>query len=120
MKKKMAPYSGARWQQGHGGWGHLFKGLWRSARPLVSAAGKQIAKHGMKHGVGLAKDLLAGQNLKKAATGRLKNVLTESIQSAAGTSQPRKRPAGSGGIKARPAKQRAIRARRRHHGDIFG
>ena len=120
----MDPYSGARWQKGHGGIGQVFGGLMRVARPLLGSVKRTLIKRGLKQGLGLAEDVLAGRNVKQAAAKRLKNVVMNSIQDtvsgASGAPPNRRKRKRAGGIKAGASRKRARRAPGRRHGDIFG
>ena len=63
MVASIAPFSGARYQRGHG-LGSVFKGLWRTAIPLLKGPV-------MRAGARLAGDVLRGKNMKQALKNRV-------------------------------------------------
>ena len=73
-------YSGIRYQRGSGFFGRLFSGIGNIFKELLPAAGKRI----LPSGIGLAQDVLAGENVLKSAKSRLveagKNVADEALE----------------------------------------
>ena len=115
MSNTMTPYSGARWQRGYG-LGSIFRGLFRAAMPAAKSFGKRALKTGLKHGVGLAQDAMAGKNLKRAAKDRMSSAVREQLGGARRLRRPCKRPIKAGG----PRRKRARTSRRQQeHDDIF-
>jgi hypothetical protein len=76
----LAGYSGIRYQRGGGFFGRLFSGIGNFVKELLPAAGKRI----LPSGIGLAQDVLAGENVLKSAKSRLieagKNVADETLE----------------------------------------
>ena len=62
-------FSGAPLQRGHG-LGNILGGLFRSALPMIKQGAKVIGKEAVKTGVGVAADVLGGQNIKTATKQR--------------------------------------------------
>ena len=54
-------FVGSSYQRGHG-LGSLFRGLLRFVVPIAKSAGKTLGREALKAGVGVASDLLEGQN----------------------------------------------------------
>lgn len=98
----IVPYSGARWQRGHG-IGAVFRSLFRTMAPMVKTAGKRLLKSGLKTGVGLASDALRGRDMKQAVQHRLTGALSEVTGVPVRTGTNRKR---RGQIKGGPAPKR--------------
>ena len=59
-------FTGARVQRGHG-FGSLFSGLLRSVASLIRRGAVALRKRALTTGVQIASDVMAGQNVKKAA-----------------------------------------------------
>ena len=59
-------FTGARVQRGHG-FGSLFSGLLRSVAPLIRRGAVALGKRALTTGAQIASDVVAGQNVKKAA-----------------------------------------------------
>ena len=62
-------FTGARVQRGHG-FGNVFTGLLRSVAPLIRRGAVALGKRALTTGVQIASDVVAGQNVKKAAKRR--------------------------------------------------
>ena len=62
-------FTGARVQRGHG-FGSLFSGLLRSVAPLIRRGAVALGKRALTTGAQIASDVVAGQNVKKAAKRR--------------------------------------------------
>ena len=61
----ISPFYGVPYQKGHGFFGRLFSNV-------ISPALKYIGRAALQTGVNIGSDVLEGQNLKQAATDRLK------------------------------------------------
>ena len=118
----ITPYAGASWQRGYG-LGSMFRGLFKTAMPLVKGVGRKLLKAGVRGGARLAQDALRGRDIKKSAKRRFANALGSVLRN----EPPRKR-AKLGVRRIRtPAPRRVVsKARRRavgHTGcrnDVFG
>lgn len=93
----LAGFSGVRYQRGHGFFGRLFSGIGSFVKDLLPALGKRA----LPSGIGLAQDILAGENVLKSAKSRLveagKNVADETLDKIKTRLQK-----GSGIIRRRP------------------
>ena len=64
-------FQGARVQRGHG-IGNMFSGLLKSAMPLIKKGSKALGKQVLSTGLGIANDLLSGENIRTSTERRLK------------------------------------------------
>lgn len=65
-------YQGTKYQKGYG-LGSIFSGLLKSAVPLLKKGAMALGKTAVKTGVNIAKDSLAGKNLKSAFKDNVKS-----------------------------------------------
>ena len=63
----LSGFSGVRYQRGHGFFGRLFSGIGNFMKELLPAIGKRA----LPSGIGLAQDILSGENVLKSAKSRL-------------------------------------------------
>lgn len=72
----MMVFHGGRFQKGYGqvgyGLGSFFQSLARSAMPFLQKGAKTLGKATLDTGVNIARDVLAGNNLKDSAQARLR------------------------------------------------
>lgn len=68
-------------QRGGASIGGLFKGLLKSAMPVVKSAGKSL----LKTGLNVASDVLSGKNFKQSAKKRFKGAAGDILSSVAST-----------------------------------
>ena len=105
----------------HGrGLGNLLGGIGRTLIPLLKSGGKALLKEGARAGMGVAQDVLSGQNVKSALRQRAqqagKHLLHRAIEpSPSGQPATKKRKH----IK-RPSNQRQRQRTPRRQRDIFG
>ena len=90
-------FAGASFQRGHG-LGSLFGGLVRMAMPLLKTGAKRLGKEALKAGVGVAGDVLSGQNvktsMKRHATQAARRTVRKGIKRKA-TLKPVSRPSAT-------------------------
>lgn len=67
-------FHGARNQKGYG-LGSIFRGLYRWAIPHIKSGAKTIGQRALKEGVGVAQDVLDGQNITDSVVNRGKKVI---------------------------------------------
>ena len=79
-------FTGARVQRGHG-FGSLFSGL-RSVAPLIKRGALALGKRVLTTGAQIAGDVVAGQNVKKAAKRRATAAGRDLMQSLLATPPP--------------------------------
>ena len=115
-------------QRGYG-LGGLLGGLFRSALPLLKKGASAVGKEALKTGVGIAQDVLSGQNIKTAAKRRVKTagrnmgtkVLNKIQKGKGAVSKPKP---GKRGKKRGPSNSsvisKASKRRRNTYNDIFG
>ena len=105
-------FKGAPMQRGHG-LGNILGGLFRSALPMIKRGARAIGKEALKTGVGVAADVLDGQNVKTATKKRARkagaNITARAQRALSDDSPPRKKPlkrkpTGASGRKA-PSKR---------------
>lgn len=109
----MAPmviYRGADWQRGYGIAG-IFSSAVRNAAPILKDVAKKalqnIAKRGLKTGIGLAGDALRGKDMSKALQMRIADAISPESQT---KKKPKKKPAKrprKTGNKGSPARKKA-------------
>ena len=80
-------FTGARVQRGHG-FGSLFNGLLRSVAPLIKRGALALGKRVLTTGAQIAGDVVAGQNVKKAAKRRATVAGRDMMQSLLATPPP--------------------------------
>ena len=106
--------------RGHG-LGSVLSGLLRSAVPLLKKGGRALLKEGLRSGVSVVEDVLAGKNVKTSAKQHVKSsgkrLLNQAIGQFKGPAPPgepaRKR------IKKTAPKRNIIRRQRKQSSDIF-
>jgi len=65
-------FAGIRYQRGHGFFGRLWSNtLFPALKSLLPAIGK-IGQHAVPSALGLAQDIISGENVKQSALSRLK------------------------------------------------
>lgn len=102
----LAAFHGARIQRGYG-LGSLFGSLARAVLPIFKQGAKTVGKAAVRTGFDIAKDVLAGQNLKTAAKNRARETGTRMVNKAVKSIQSRVNPQTGGGLK-RKRKQSSI------------
>ena len=65
----LAGFQGLRYQKGHGWFGRLFSNV---VLPLMKQVLPALGKRALPSGIGLAQDILAGDNVGRSALKRLK------------------------------------------------
>ena len=104
-------FIGTSYQRGHG-LGSLFKGLLRFVVPIAKSAGKSVGREALKAGVGVASDLLDGQNAEVAVRKRANTAAKHLVSKAAKKLQKggtiRRRPSRKG-INSKKKQVRAIK-----------
>ena len=65
-------FHGASVQRGYG-LGSMFRSLFRSVVPIFKSRGKALGKTALDTGIGVAKDVLAGKDLREAVLSRAKD-----------------------------------------------
>ena len=80
-------FTGAPVQRGHG-FGSLFSGLLRSVAPLIRHGAVALGMRALTTGVQIAGDVVAGQNVKKAAKRRATAAGRHMMQSLLNTPPP--------------------------------
>ena len=95
-------FRGRRFQRGHG-IGGVLKGLFRSAMPLIKKGAKSLGNLALETGAQVAKDVMAGENIKSSVKRRgkqagktlveraIKNVSQKGNGRKTRRNQPRKR-----------------------------
>lgn len=101
-------FTGTRMQRGHG-LGNVLSGLVRAAMPLVKRGVKTLGRQGLKTGMQIAGDVMAGQKPKAAVRRRAKQASAQLVQQALRQFAPPGQPAK--GIK-RPAQRRSVSSSR--------
>ena len=90
----MDVFQGSTMQRGRG-IGKFLKAALKATAPLLKTGAKTVGKELMSTGVGLAKDALAGKNMKQAAEDRFKaagsNALESLLSGNSAQSRPKKR-----------------------------
>ena len=112
------PYfsSGARVQRGLG-FGSLFSGLLRSVAPLIRRGAVALGKRALTTGAQIASDVVAGQNVKKAAKRRATAAGRDLMESLLNTPPPPGKRVKR--IKQAAPRRRVISNKRRPRSDVF-
>ena len=114
MVASIAPFAGARYQRGHG-LGSVFKGLFRTAIPLLKGPV-------LRAGARLAGDVLRGKNMKQALKNRVAPFVGDLMQAVGAknnnNNRKRRAPAPKRRKRAAPAPRGRPRKSARHS-DIF-
>ena len=111
------PYiTGARVQRGHG-FGSLFSGLLRSVAPLIKRGVLALGKRVLTTGAQIAGDVVAGQNVKKAAKRRATAAGRDLMQSLLATPPPPGKRVKR--IKRATRRRRVTNNKRRQRTDVF-
>ena len=109
-------FTGTRVQRGHG-FGSLFSGLLRSVAPLIKRGALALGKRALTTGAQIAGDVVAGQNVKKAAKRRATAAGRDLMQSLLATPPP---PGKRMKRKKRAAPRRRVTPKkRRPRTDVF-
>ena len=112
-------YSGAQYQRGHG-LGSIFASIGRAVLPLVKSGAKAVGRELLKSGSRIASDVLAGENVKRAAIRRAKQAGSNLLNRAVGG--PPGEPFSQPVSKRLKRKQKPVisrKARRKQPKDIF-
>lgn len=115
-------FSGTSMQRGHG-LGNVFRGLARTAIPLMKRGMAQIGKKALSTGAAVAKDALMGKNIKRSVKRRAKKAGRELLAGWAGSLAPpgqRARPIKRAASKSRVSSQAKKRRKTTQRKDIFG
>ncbi|KAI8511959.1 hypothetical protein Bbelb_110590 [Branchiostoma belcheri] len=123
---QLSVYRGRSMQRGYG-LGGIFRGLLRSAVPLLKRGAKSVGRHALRSGIDFAQDVLNGRDVKRSAKRRGKELgkrlVSDPNQKGGGrrtSSRPsaktKRRPAKNKGRVARTAsKGRKVLKRRTRH-----
>ena len=109
-------FTGARVQRGHG-FGSLFSGLLRSVAPLIRRGAVALGKRALTTGAQIASDVVAGQNVKKAAKRRATAAGRDLMESLLNTPPPPGKRVKR--IKRAAPRRRVISNKRRQRTDVF-
>ena len=109
-------FTGARVQRGHR-FGSLFSGLLRSVAPLIKRGALALGKRALTTGAQIAGDVVAGQNVKKAAKRRATAAGRDLIQSLLASPPPPGKRAKR--IKRATRRRRVTNNKRRQRTDVF-
>ena len=109
-------FTGARVQKGHG-FGSLFSGLLRSVAPLIKRGALALGKRVLTTGAQIAGDVVAGQNVKKAAKRRATAAGRDLMQSLLATPPPPGKRVKR--IKRATRRRRVTNNKRRQRTDVF-
>ena len=109
-------FTGARVQRGHG-FGSLFSGLLRSVAPLIKRGALALGKRVLTTGAQIAGDVVAGQNVKKAAKRRATAAGRDMMQSLPATPPPPGKRVKR--IKRATRRRRVTNNKRRQRTDVF-
>jgi len=112
-------YSGAQYQRGHG-LGCIFASIGRAVLPLVKSGAKAVGRKVLKSGTRIASDVLAGENVKRAAIRHAKQAGSNLLHRAVGG--PPGEPFFQPISKRLKRKQKPVisrKARRKQSKDIF-
>ena len=109
-------FTGARVQRGHG-FGSLFSGLLRSVAPLIKRGALALGKRALTTGAQIAGDVVAGQNVKKAAKRRATAAGRDLMQSLLATPPPPGKRMKR--IKRAAPRRRVTPKKRRPRTDVF-
>lgn len=105
-------FEGALYQKGYG-LGSLFRGLFRSALPLMKRGIKTIGKEALKSGVLVAHDVISGESPRNAVKKRMTNAVSKILGNNQKGSGIRKRKRST-----RKQSSSKVKRRRMSH-DIF-
>lgn len=83
-------FAGGRGQRGHG-LGNIFGSLFRSAMPLIKRGAVALGKRALKTGVRVARDVVAGGNLKAAVKRRAKEAGVDLLDGLLNAPAPKKK-----------------------------
>ena len=112
----ITPYSGASWQRGYG-LGSIFRGLFRTAIPLLRS---RVGRSVVKTGAGLASDAIRGKNMREALAHRVMQGIGD-VVGPRRTTTKRKRPVASAASnRGKSSKGKVVKRARSNHADIFG
>ena len=117
-------FSGARVQKGHG-FGSVFSGLLRSVAQLIKRGAVALGKRALTTGAHIAGDVVAGQNIKKAAKRRATAAGRALMSSLLATSPPpgkrikRTAPPTKRIKRTAPRRRISPTKRRRQRPDVF-
>ena len=109
-------FTAVRVQRGHG-FGSLFSGLLRSVAPLIKRGAAALGKHALTTRAHIASDVVAGQNVKKAAKRRASAAGTDMIESLLNTPPPPGKRMNR--IKRAAPRRRVTSIKRRQRTDVF-
>ncbi|GFS19336.1 hypothetical protein ElyMa_005029500 [Elysia marginata] len=107
-------FQGSRDQRGYG-LGSLLSGLGRMIVPLLKRGGKALVKEGLNTGLDIARNVVAGNNIKTAERNRVRQAGRNLMGKAIGSAS-RKRKVSPVKAQSRPSKSRK---RVHHFNDIF-
>ena len=110
----MRHYHGALYQKGHG-IGSIFRGLFKTAMPLLKSAGRAAGKVGLRTGLGVIQDADRGHHLGESLKRRLGTEVTRALA----PSVPKRRKKGPIKRARRPGRATKKRTTARH-ADVFG
>ena len=111
-------FAGRRYQRGHG-LGSIIGNLFKSAVPMLKKGAKAIGKEALRTGLGIASDVMEGQNIKQAAETRVKGAGRNLVQKTIDAVGPPGEKAIKEPVKRKPARRRQTVKQRRPK-DIFG
>ena len=109
-------FTGARVQRGHD-FGSLFSGLLRPVAPLIKRGALALGKRALTTGAQIAGDVVAGQNVKKAAKRRSTAAGRDLMQSLLATPPPPGKRMKR--IKRAAPRRRVTPKKRRPRTDVF-
>ena len=109
-------FTGARVQRGYG-FGSLFSGLLRSVAPLIKRGALALGNRALTTGAQIAGDVVAGQNVKKAAKRRATAAGRDLMQSLLATPPPPGKRVKR--IKRATRRRRVTNNKRRQRTDVF-
>ncbi len=98
-------FHGARTQHGYG-IGNWLKGLFRWAIPKVTTGAKALGRAAAKESVGLAQDVMNGEDFKKALANRAQKAGRSAYQDLTSQNPPQSGQQGKGRKRKAPAKPR--------------
>ena len=103
---------------GRGGLGSVLSGLFRSVVPIAKKAGKSLLKEGIRSGLGVAQDVLSGENIRTSVKRRARESGRNMLNMAIGQfSVPVAAPPGTPA--RRPIKRRRTTKKSKSSKDIF-
>lgn len=110
-------FAGRQHQRGHG-LGSIIGNLFKSAVPMLKKGAKAIGKEALRTGLGIASDVVEGQNIKQAAQTRVKGAGRNLVQRTIKAMGPPGERTIKGPAKRKPARRRQT-AKQRRPRDIF-